>query len=561
MNTRRDIPKKTALRLLGCLLTASCLANAQAASDQPASDPSTSNPATSESAAAAVPVAAASPAASETKKSNNSDKGPLIVVIPLHDGPAAAQGMIDLWQAGFVRRKVQEAQEQGADFIVLDINTYGGRVDAAVEIGSALDQADAGSDRIPVIAYVSEKAISGGAYVALCCDRIYMRTSTTIGSSSGVIMTKEGPKAVGEKTTSYLRSQFRARAQMKPRHQPYADLWVAMVDKDLKVWKVRYTENGKTVEKIISDREYQTNKKNYDNMQDFSEEVLVEEGELLNVTYQTGFDWGMIDGIVDSRDELFDILAAGGAPARVHEVVTTWGDELSRFLSGPIPSGLLMTIGILALLTELKGAGGGIGAIIFAFCLSLYFWCQFVAGSASGLEIVVFLLGMALLAVEVFVIPGFGVFGISGVVMILGTLVLSAIPPGTLSPSIPTELIPGRWGQVNDAFLSVFLSLIFAVGLLMILARYMEFVPFFGRIVLFTSMDSTIAAPQQEELLEALVGRSGVAATDLRPAGKADVSGRVMDVVTEGDFVERGDPVRVLAVAPGRVVVERIYES
>lgn len=526
----------------------------------PAATPAQAPPAPQPSAGKNANAPGAAPGASDVPavSGNVAPKTPdkqKIFVIPINDGSKDTGGMIDPWQANFVRRKVEEALKQGATKIVLDINTWGGRVDASMEIGNAMDST--GPD-VETIAYVSNVAWSGGAYVALTCDRIYMKTGTSMGSAAIVAQSSDGEtKALGEKYTSAMRAQFRTRAESKERHRPFWPLWYAMVDNQQEVWRITYTDrDSKKVSRILTGKGRTNLKSSGERLRNMREELLVEKGELLNVTDKQAEEWGMIDGRPIDLEELLSTLANGQEYESVI-IVPTWSDDMARFFAGPVLSGLLILFALLGLVLEVKGMGNGLGAVVFALCLGMFFWCKFIAGSATGLEIILFLVGMACLGIELFALPGFGVFGFGGVAMILGSLVLSSIPEGYISPEIPA-LLPQRMEVINQAFLSVLVSTAVAIVSVMVLARYMHMLPVLDRFVLTAKVDGTVQAPEQQAAARDLVGRAGVAVTTLRPAGKAEIDGVQYDVVSQSGFIEPGRSVRVLEVSGNRIVVEPV---
>jgi membrane-bound serine protease (ClpP class) len=197
--------------------------------------------------------------------------------------------------------------------------------------------------------------------------------------------------------------------------------------------------------------------------------------------------------------------------------------------------------------------------------MGLFFWSHFLGGQAGAVEIVLFLLGVGLLALEAFLIPGFGVAGFSGIALLLASLVMSFIPDTSSAPGVPG--IPFDWGRLQVAIFTVLASFGGSIVGLLILARFIQRAPLFKHLVLAGATagggpgKTTAEAERSSGGLSGLVGKRGVAATDLRPAGKVEIEGSRMDAVTQAEFIDKGEPVEVTEAAGFRVVVARAGPS
>lgn len=281
------------------------------------------------------------------------------------------EGTIDEGLAAFVARAVGLAQSAGADAILIEINTFGGRVDSATAIRDVL----LASGR-PVIAFVRERAWSAGALIALAAEKLAMAPGASIGAAE--------PRPAEEKTISALRAEFEATAE---RHGRDPRVAAAMVDQRVEI------------------------------------EGVVAAGEILTLSARQAYELGFIDALAQSRGEVLETF--GWAGAAVEELAPNWAEKVARFLTEPTVSSLLLTLGMLGLLAEITSPGWGVPGTGGLLALALFFGARLITGLA-GLEVVLlFLLGIGLLLLEILVIPGFGIAGIGGLVAIFASLYLS----------------------------------------------------------------------------------------------------------------------------------------
>lgn len=427
--------------------------------------------------------------------------GAQVVVIPI-------EGTIDMGLAPFVDRVLEESR--GAAAIIIDVDTFGGRVDAAVKIRDALLRTDT-----PTIAFVDNRAISAGALISLAADHIVFAPGGSMGAATPVQMQGGQAEAVGEKMVSYMRSEMRATAEANGRPGILAE---AMVDADVAVAGV------------------------------------IAKGKLLTVTTEEAVRLGLAAGKYRNVDAVIE--AIGLADAEVRRPTINWAEKVARFLTDPVVSGLLMSLGMLGLLMEFYSPGFGIIGGIGLVCLLLFFGGSSIAGLAGWEEFVVFALGAGLLAVEVFIIPGFGVAGVAGIALIAIALVM-----GLLEMPLSTS-----WeiGALGDALTIVLLSLFATTVAMIFVIRYLPG-SFLGRwLVLEDTLggSATGEAPAPGEEWGAApadnrryLHRTGHAATDLRPAGRARIDDDVVDVISRDRWIERGTPIKVVKVEGVRVVV------
>ena len=280
----------------------------------------------------------------------------------------AIVGTIDEGLAAFVERAVAAAKSEAADAILIEVNTFGGRVDSATRIRDAL----LGAGR-PVLAFVRERAWSAGALITLAADKIAMAPGSSIGAAE--------PQPAEEKIISALRAEFEATAERHGRDPLVA---AAMVDRRVEI------------------------------------EGLVAEDEILTLSAQRAHEIGFVDLLASTRAE---VLAAFGFPdATQEEMAPNWAERVARFLTEPTISSLLLTLGALGLLAEITSPGWGVPGTAGLIALALFFGARYITGLA-GLEVVLlFLLGIGLLLLEILVIPGFGLAGVGGLAAIFASL-------------------------------------------------------------------------------------------------------------------------------------------
>ena len=437
--------------------------------------------------------APARPAADQPPRAPGSR--PVVYVAPIH-------GIIDLGLAPFVERVLEDAAVAGAAAVILEINTFGGRVDAAVVIRDSLLRA-----RVRTVAFVNKRAISAGALISLAAEKIAMADGGTIGAATPVEMGVPGGPAqpVAEKTVSYVRKEFRATAESRKRPPLLAE---AMVDADVEI------------------------------------AGLSAKGKLLTLTTAEALEHGVADFRADSVEAVLDALGLAGAEVR--RAGPTWAETVVRFLTHPLVSSLLMTIGILGIVVELRTPGFGVPGALGIASLALFFWGHWLVRLVGWEELLLVSLGLLLLAIELFVTPGFGVTGALGIAALLGGLGLSLVGAGA------------TWRAVLIAVGRVAASLLVALAASLAVLRFLPRLPFGRRLVLETELTAREGFASAPETDRAWLGKRGIAASTLRPAGIADIEGERVDVVSDGEFIQTGEPITVVRVDGNRIVVRRL---
>jgi membrane-bound serine protease (ClpP class) len=421
-------------------------------------------------------------------------KTPVVYVAPI-------EGIIDLGLAPFVQRVLDEAVDVGAAAVILDINTFGGRLDAAVLIRDVLLNA-----RIRTVAFVNKRAISAGALIALAAEKIVMADGGTIGAATPVEIGQPGSPAqpVEEKTVSFVRKEFRATAESRKRPPLIAE---AMVDADVEI------------------------------------PGLIQKGKLLTLTTEEALKHKVADFRADTLEGALAQLGLAGAEVR--RTSANWAENVVRFLTHPVVSSLLITIGMLGIILEMRTPGFGLPGGLGITSLALFFWGHWLVQLAGWEELLLVGSGLVLLILEVFVIPGFGLAGVLGIGALLAGLSLSFVGAGA------------TWEFILKAAGRVIFSLVLALVASLALLRFLPRLPFGRRLILETGLAAGEGYASPPDADKQWLGKGGIAVSPLRPSGIADVEGERVDVVSDGEFIEVGAQIVVSRVDGNRIVVRR----
>ena len=495
-----------------------------------------------------------------TAQSSEIKEEPLYVV-PIH-------GDIEPTLASFIRRNASKALDEGASVIVFDIDTFGGRVDSALQISSFI-----GSIReAKTVAYIRSGPTSmgvswsAGALIALSCSQIYMAPGTSIGAAAPVMMGPDGStQPAGEKVVSAVRTQMAALAE-KNGHP--VELALAMVDMDLEVWEVQ--EGNKTRLMTLTDLE-RLEKENPEGIRRI--QLVSPKGKLLSLTAKEAEKYGLSKGTVEDINALAEILGVSGD---IIELQNTFADNILQVLtSGPIQS-LLILVGLVALFMEISTPGFGIPGTVAVICFLTLFGSNALLGTVGSLEIILLLTGIGLLAVEIFILPGFGITGISGLVLIGMALLFSMQDFIFPEFSWQWDILGRNLTVVGSGLVS---GVVAVVALILLLPK----IHIFDRLALNTTIRGTAAglpaesghleesktkgsSPSKEDkageeedfqiIPSDLVGQEGRAVSVLRPSGKAEINGTVYSVETEGEYIPQGSRIRVVRIRGNRILVK-----
>jgi len=267
----------------------------------------------------------------------------------------------------------------------------------------------------------------------------------------------------------------------------------------------------------------------------------VEKGKLLTLTTEEALKHKVADFRADTLESALQKLGLGGAELR--RASPNWAENVVRFVTNPVVSSLLITIAMLGIIIEIRTPGFGVPGGLGIASLALFFWGHWLVRLAGWEELLLAAAGVILLAIELLVIPGFGIAGILGIAAILASLVLSMVGPGDTATFM--LVAAGR----------VVLALLFALAASLVLLRFLPRLPFGRRLILergLAAAQGYASAPRSDAQL---LGKRGRASSPLRPAGIAEIDGRRVDVVSDGTFIPAGQPLEVVRIDGNRVVV------
>jgi len=444
------------------------------------------------------------------------------------------EGFIGSMTVQFVRRCIQRYRQKGCNFFIFEIDSYGGSVAAGLELAELLRDLEG----VKTVAYIPRKAISAAAFVALGCDEIIMHREAKIGDC-GVWFVQGGElHYLQEKQLSYIVAALETLAKAKG--YPVA-LVKAMVLKDMVVKEVRDPKTGRV--EYVSEQE----------LKERAGEGLIvvrtvkQADTFLTLNGEQAKQLAIAADLVDGFNELRVLY--GLEDTRIEFAVATWIDRLIWILTLPSVGAVLLMAAIVLLFIEFHIPGIGLPAISSALCFLLFFWSRFMGGSASMLEILLFLAGLVLLAIEILVLPGFGVFGLSGILLLVFSVILAS--QTFLWPQTPEE-----WSELSRNIGSLVFAFVAAGICMYLISKYLPYAPVVGRLVMEPAEPEEVR-PEPPKTIE-LLGQEGVAVTVLRPAGRAKFGNDFYDVVTEGEYLEPGTRVQVIEVTGNRVVVKPV---
>lgn len=395
---------------------------------------------------------------------------------------------------------MDEAHDLDVDVIFINMNTYGGAVDAADSIRTKILNSS-----IPVYVLIENNAASAGALISLACDSIFMQPGSTIGAATVVDQTGE---QVPDKYQSYMRKKMRATAEENGRDPDIAE---AMVDPD----------------KVV--------------------EGVSEAGKVVTLTVSEAIELGFCDGEYHSMKEA--LAHCGIEDYRIEEQELTWADVIIGWLINPAVSGLLILVIFGGIYFELQTPGLGFPILAALIAAVLYFAPLYLEGLAANWEIVIFIVGLVLIGVELFAIPGFGVAGVSGIALAVTGLALSMV--GNVGfdfePVDATHL-------VRSFLIAIVASSTSVVGSIIVATKLFE-TNAFARLVLRAEQrkEDGYVGTSVEEF--SLIGKTGIAYTNLRPSGRVEIDGELHDATAEIGYIEQGKTVKVVSYSTAQIKV------
>lgn len=402
-----------------------------------------------------------------------------------------------------VEKALEKAKENNSDLVIMQLNTFGGELAAADKIRTMLLQSE-----IPVWAYINNNAASAGALISIACERIYMHSGSSIGAATVV---NQNGEVQPDKYQSYMRSLMRTTAETRGRRPDIAE---AMVDPDVEV------------------------------------KDIVDSGKVLTFTTEEAIANQYCEGQAENIAEL--LKTANITNYNIEEQHYTFIEKVINFLINPMISGLLIMLIIGGIYFEFQSPGIGFPLAMAIIGALLYFAPLYLEGLAANWEIIIFVVGILLLAVEIFILPGFGVAGIGGIICIISGLALSLV--GNIG--FDFSIVPSS--NMIQSFSTVIISVSIAFPLAIWLGKKMFTNNVFGnKLALATEQKAsegyTVSLPE----FDTLVGKEGTAETILRPAGKVRIDNDIYDAVAQISYIDKGEKIRVVEHENSNLVVTK----
>jgi len=397
---------------------------------------------------------------------------------------------IDVRTNRYVELALQEAKERNSSHILIEMNTYGGALYDADEIRSALLNLD-----IPVYVFIDNNAASAGALISIACDSIYMTPGGSIGAATVVNQTGE---AAPDKYQSYMRSIMRSTAEASGRDPRIAE---AMVDEKIEI------------------------------------EGITKAGEVITFSTSEAMKNGFCEGEFNNTTELLTHLNLD--ITKIHRYEESTSETIISFFINPFISGILILIIIGGIYFELQTPGVGFPIIASIIALVLYLVPYYLNGLAENWEILAFIIGLVLIAIEVFVIPGFGIFGILGLILTLGSLVFMMLN----NEMFDFEFVSNE--NITRAVLTTLTALLGSLALMVIGGVRLTNSQFFKRVAL-QGVQSKTEGYSSRFIKAGLADKTGIVFSVLRPSGKVEIEGELYDAHTRGEYLEQGEKIVVV---------------
>ncbi|MCF8336158.1 MAG: nodulation protein NfeD [Bacteroidales bacterium] len=416
------------------------------------------------------------------------------------------------------KRAFEEARELNADYIIVNINTYGGQVNIADSIRSQF----LGSD-IPVIAFITNNAASAGALISIAADSIYMKEGARIGAAS--VVNQEG-EIMPEKYQSYMRSTMRATAEAHGKDTL----------KRGKDTLIRWHRDPHIAEAMVDP--------------EISVDGVVDDTKILTFTTDEALENGYCEGKVSDIEDLLAKANIGPYKIRRYEVSSI--ESLTGFLMNPAFQSILIMIIVGGIYFEMQSPGVGFPLLAAVVAAALYFAPLYAEGIAQNWELGLFILGLILIGIELFVIPGFGVAGVGGILLTVAGLVLSMVDNIVFDYQLYME---EAIKTVLKSFFIVSLSIFVALVLSIYLSKKLLTSTGLSQLVLDSTQQKDEGYIGVDTGMKNLVGKTGIASTVLRPGGKVEVEGEIYDARAEVGFIDKGEKVKVIQYGTSQLVV------
>jgi len=469
------------------------------------------------------------------------------------------KGLIDDGLYKSIRRRTQIAIDGGAEYVIYEISTYGGLLKSADDIAKYFILEI--GDKVHTVAYVATEAISAGAMISVSCRDIIMLENTTIGDCAPITMGGKLEGVEREKAESFTRAAFNRAAEANG--YPAA-LLKAMVTMQTKVYRIKNLRTGE--EEFFESERLPDDANQYDLD---GKQMVVDEDELLTLTASKALEYGIARAVVEGRAGALEFLAERDGVTFTGEPMvldTLWSEEMVRWINSPAVMAVLVMIALLGVYIEFNTPGLGLPGLVAVICFAIIIGSKYLIGLANWVEVALFIVGILLLLVEFFILPGFGIAGILGIVCVLvgifGMLIKN--PPD----SLPWPDSPENWDTFMDGLMGMSFGFIGFVVLAWILSKYLPKFQFFSGLILVpavakqgTEMEISMTAPPEHRTSGVNKGDIGEVVSTLRPTGKARFADAIVDVVAEAEFIDKGTKVQIIDVHGNRVIVKAVNEE
>lgn len=467
-------------------------------------------------------------------------------------------GMIDPALGDTVKRKVARCRAAGADMVIFDMSTPGGRSDVMDQIIRLI--LDDLKDPY-VVAYVNSSAFSAGAIISLACDEIVMSPTGVIGDAMPILLGPQGVVDMSDETRAKVESAALAQIRMIATRNGYSPvLCEAMITIAREVWLIKNVKTGELM--AVDAAQWRgrlpgapattqpaaagPTEKDWKYLR-----TIVDSKSLATMTADEAVFLGFARGVVKSMDDLKERYNVKTAPTVLAD---TWSEDLVEFLTSAPVVGFLLFVGLLCAYVEAHTPGFGLAGSVAVACFALLFGSNYLIGLATWWEIGIFVLGLVMLGIELFVIPGFGVVGIAGLICCIVGLLAMIIPNAPNKWPIPrTDL---DWSIFTNGLAALMVGFLMACAAAMLVARYLPKIPVASRLML-AAPEVVPSAPADDRAVisRISVGAMGAVEGTCRPVGQVRFGNDLIDAMAEGQFIPAGTKVRVIKVEGNRVVV------
>jgi membrane-bound serine protease (ClpP class) len=472
------------------------------------------------------------------------------------------KGDIDYGLYQSIKRRTKYALKDNVTYLIYEIGTYGGLLKSADDISKffILDVPRL-SDKAHTVAYVTTEAISAGSMISVSCRDIIMRENTTIGDCAPINLGGSLEGVEREKTESFTRAAFERAAEANG--YPVA-LLRAMVTMQIEVYRVKNLNTDKY--EFFESTDLPKDSNNYDLVQ---KELVDSSGELLTLTASKAKEYGIAREVVKDLPGVLAFLASRDGVQFTNNTVmldTTWSEEVARWLNSPAVMAVLVLLALLGVYMEFSTPGLGLPGLVAVICFVLIIGSKYISGLANWIEVVIFFLGVILLLIELFLIPGFGITGFLGIIFILIGLFGMLIKNAPNEAPWPTN--PLEWRDFRSGVIGLSMGLGGFAVCAWLLSKYLPKIPFLGGLILVPDtsnvnviMPVNMTKPVESELDNLNIGDIGEVVSTLRPTGKVKFGDAIVDVVAEGDFVNKGTKVEITGIYGNRVIVKTFFRE